>query len=248
MLTKEVEAKEVLDFPYADNPQIYIASISNAILRFAKIPGHFDMVVPQVKNYIENFVFEKQVNAYDITTLKKLNHPKVRRAIVSIFVDAINNLTIVSEKAKLEECRIRASEIKPFPWTKLAIAGQKCILNFTPVDNDFEAKFVKFLDGADDVKTFIKNEARTTNLKIPYIAKDGFLRRYVPDFIVKAENGKMVIETKGREDVDVAPKDMQGKRWAGEASKRTGTQWKFLRIDQKEFEKARYNKLEELTI
>ncbi len=248
MLTKKEEAKEVLEFPYADNPQIYIASIANAVLRFARIPGHFDKVAPQVKEYIAKYLFDRKVDITNLETLKKLNHPKVRGATISIFVDIINNLTIVSEKAKMEERKARASEIKPFPWTKLAVAAQKSVLNFTPVDNDFEAKFVKFLDGADDVDAFIKNETRTMNLKIPYIAQDGFLRRYIPDFIIRTKNGMVIIETKGREDVDVVAKDLQGKRWTEEVSRRTGTKWTFLRVDQKEFEKARYNKLAELTI
>lgn len=248
MLTKKEEAKEVLEFPYADNPQMYIASITNAVLRFAKIPGHFDKVAPQVKEYIAQHLFGKKVDITDLETLKKLNHPKVRGAIVSVFVDAINNLTIVSGEAKLDERKVNASEIKPFPWTKLAVAAQKSVLNFTPVDNDFEAKFVRFLDGASDVDAFIKNETRTINLKIPYIAKDGFLRRYIPDFIVKTKSGMVIVETKGREDVDVAAKDLQGKRWADEVSRRTRTEWTFLRVDQKEFEKARYNKFAELTI
>lgn len=248
MLTKKEEAREILEFPYADNPQMYIASITNAVLRFARIPGHFDKVAPQVKEYIAEHLFDKKVDIANLETLKKLNHPKVRGAIVSVFVDAINNLTIVSEEAKLEERKTRASEIKPFPWTKTAVAAQKSVLNFTPVDNDFEAKFVRFLDGANDVDAFIKNETRTVNLKIPYIAKDGFLRRYIPDFIVKTKSGMVIVETKGREDVDVAAKDLQGKRWADEVSRRTKTEWTFLRVDQKEFEKARYNKFAELTI
>ena len=248
MLTKKEEAKEVLEFPYVGNPQMYMASITNAILRFARIPGHFDKIVPQVKEYIAKYLFDKKAEISSLETLKKLNHPKVRGAIVSTFVDAINNLTIVSEEMKLDERKVLASEIKPFPWTKLAVAAQKSVLNFTPVDNDFEAKFVKFLDGADDVGAFIKNEMRTINLKISYIAKDGFLRRYIPDFIIKAKDGMIIVETKGREDVDVAAKDLQGKRWTKEISKRTGTKWTFLRVDQKEFEKARYSKLAELTI
>ena len=248
MLTKKEETKEVLEFPYADNPQMYIASITNAVLRFARIPGHFDKVAPQVKEYIAKYLFDKKVDIANLETLKKLNHPKVRGAIVSVFVDAINNLTIVSKEAKLEERKARASEIKPFPWTKLTVAAQKSVLNFTPVDNDFEAKFARFLDGADDVEAFIKNETRTINFKIPYIAKDGFLRRYIPDFIVRTKNGMVIMETKGREDVDVAAKDLQGERWAKEVSKRTGVKWTFLRVDQKDFEKTRYNNLAELII
>lgn len=246
MLTKEVESQEILEFPYADNPQVYLASITNAVLRFAKVPGHFDRIVPHVKEYITKFLFGKRVTLSDVETLKKLNHPKVRGAIVSTFVDAINDLTVVTERPRLEECRAKASETKPFPWTKEAVPATRCILNFVPADNDFEAKFARFLNSADDVEAFIKNETRTINLKIPYIAADGFLRQYIPDFIAKGKDGMFLIETKGREDVDVERKDLQGKRWANDVSKRTGMKWVFLRVDQKEFEKTRYKNIEEL--
>ncbi len=89
---------------------------------------------------------------------------------------------------------------------------------------------------------------RYWNLSNDELAKDGFLRRYIPDFIVKTGEAMFVVETKGREDVDVAAKDLQAKRWAKEASKRTNEVWEFLRVDQKEFEKARYSSFEELLV
>ena len=52
-----------------------------------------------------------------------------------------------------------------------------------------------------------------------------------------------IAETKDREDVDVAAKDLQGEHWAEEVSKRTGVKWTFLRVDQKDFEKTKYNNL-----
>jgi len=67
----------------------------------------------------------------------------------------------------------------------------------------------------------------------------------------------IIVEIKGREDVDVAAKDLQGERWAEEVSKRlsacdaqagTEVKWTFLRVDQKDFEKTRYNNLAELMI
>ena len=57
-----------------------------------------------------------------------------------------------------------------------------------------------------------------------------------------------IAETKGREDVDVAAKDLQGEHWTEKVSKRMGVKWTFLRVDQKDFKKTRYNNLAELMI
>jgi len=150
---------------------------------------------------------------------------------------------------KLEERGLHALDVKPFPWTGPVGSAEKSILNTSPLHHThfrFEQKFCLFLDRAPDVVAYIKNETRTINLKIPYIAKDGFLRRYIPDFIVKTRDFMVIVETKGREDVDVKAKDLQGKKWTEEITKRTGIKWIFIRIDQKEFEKIRYKNFYDL--
>jgi|GEM_PF-1760447 len=57
---------------------------------------------------------------------------------------------------------------------------------------------------------------------------------------------KFVIETKGRVDIDVKPKDDRIKRWCDDTSRLTGDSWKFIRINQEEFEKHRFKSIEEL--
>ena len=57
---------------------------------------------------------------------------------------------------------------------------------------------------------------------------------------------KFVIETKGRVDIDVKPKDERIKTWCDGASRLTGDSWKFIRINHEEFEKHRFKSIEEL--
>ncbi|WP_131751112.1 MULTISPECIES: DEAD/DEAH box helicase family protein [Legionella] len=240
MLTKKLESKEILEFPYADQPQVYISSLAYAISKASKMPTHFHEIAPKVKDYVINCLFNIPISLDGLEVLKKLNHPKVRETIISIFVEAINKLVILEEIPILETKYKLSSEIKPFICSKKVIESNKTILNKTPVDNDLEAKFVNFLDAADDVKAFIKNEIRTMNLKISYISHDGYLRYYIPDFIVKYNNGMLVIETKGRIDLDVSLKDRQAERWAKEVSEKTKTSWRYLRINQNQFENSEY--------
>ena len=57
-----------------------------------------------------------------------------------------------------------------------------------------------------------------------------------------------LIETKGREDVEVAHKDRAARLWCENATLLTGTEWRYKKIPQKEFEKLRPDALDDLII
>jgi type III restriction enzyme len=46
-----------------------------------------------------------------------------------------------------------------------------------------------------------------------------------------------LVETKGREDVDVANKDRAAALWCESATRLTGTQWQYVKVPQTEYEK-----------
>ena len=64
------------------------------------------------------------------------------------------------------------------------------------------------------------------------------LRYYEPDFVVTVADGRhYLIETKGREDLDVAHKDRAADLWCENATFLTGTEWRYLLSPEKEFDK-----------
>ena len=73
---------------------------------------------------------------------------------------------------------------------------------------------------------------------IDYVDSVSNLRYYEPDFIaVLTDSTQYLIETKGREDPDVAYKDRAAELWCANATALTGTQWRFVKVPQKEHEK-----------
>ena len=73
------------------------------------------------------------------------------------------------------------------------------------------------------------------------------LRYYKPDFIAVTQNGiHHLIETKGREDVDVSYKDRAAVLWCENATILTGVSWQYLKVPQKEFEKLRPDDFDDL--
>jgi len=55
-----------------------------------------------------------------------------------------------------------------------------------------------------------------------------------------------LIETKGRIDIEVQLKDERAKVWCEDATRLTQRDWRFIRVDQKEFERHYWESLKEL--
>ena len=245
LLTKQVEEEEILTMPFADRPDIYISAITKKIQKYSRVPGQFENIAGITKDYIKNKLFDKSLD-FNENDLKRLNNAKVRVRLIEVFVDRINDLTAVSEDIELVGEELRAINIKPFPWSRDVFEAKKIVLNLTPIENKLEEQFTRLLDNDDDVLAFIKNHQQTLNFRIIYIDTNGFVRGYIPDFIVKTANTNWIIETKGREDVDVKLKDKRAEEWCKQVSKLTGKEWSYKRVDQARFEKGRFTRLEDL--
>jgi type III restriction enzyme len=72
---------------------------------------------------------------------------------------------------------------------------------------------------------------------LEYIAENGALRYYYPDFVVRlSDDSCMLVETKGLRDPDVPFKDKRARRWCRDATRLTGRQWSYMRTDQDAFD------------
>jgi type III restriction enzyme len=104
-------------------------------------------------------------------------------------------------------------------------------------DNAFERDFAKFLESASDVLRFAKLPSRL-GFTIGYADSATNLRYYEPDFVAVDDAGlHYVIETKGREDIDVAHKDRAAVIWCENATLLTDTTWTYVKAPQVEFGK-----------
>ena len=80
-----------------------------------------------------------------------------------------------------------------------------------------------------------------------YRDSSGNLRLYYPDFVLLTDKKQhIIIETKGREDIDVEHKDKRIKLWCEDATNAMGSKWSFIRVDQIDFEKYRFKCVKEL--
>ncbi len=57
-----------------------------------------------------------------------------------------------------------------------------------------------------------------------------------------------LVETKGREDVDVANKDRAATLWCENATRFAGSVWQYVKVPQKEYEKLQPDEFADLAV
>ncbi|MEM3859665.1 MAG: hypothetical protein QW478_09730, partial [Candidatus Micrarchaeaceae archaeon] len=237
--------KRKWDLPVPQNSGSVIAYYTDQILKQLKIGGAFASFYPLVKKYVVEKLFTEKVNLDDPRVLYKLSSPEIQERIIKLFVGIFKDMTFVEREPEMGDF-MKLSDTRPFVWSKLVHPANKCIFNYVPCDNNFEVDFAKFLDRAPDVIAFSKIVSKI-GFFVEYRDSNGNLRLYYPDFLVLTE-GKdhVIIETKGREDVDVKHKDNRTILWCEDATNWTGDKWFFVRVNQEDFEKYRFKNLKEL--
>ena len=116
--------------------------------------------------------------------------------------------------------------------------SRKSVFNRIIGDNHFELKFARFLEDCSDVVSHAKNYL-AVGFKLDYVKADGDISNYYPDFLVKLADGRcVVVETKGREELDLPQKMHRLRQWCDDANAgRPGRSWDFVFVDQESYEK-----------
>ena len=240
LLTQKVDLEQELSFDYTDRYDVYLAAITKAILTKCAASAHFAEVLPKVRRYIEEHLFDRKIDMEDPDTVRKLNALPVREKIRDLFVDAILRLQVMKEPYQLVE-RFQVSKSEPFHTSEPVYAAKKTVFESLPYPkkSGYEKHFMRYLDEEKEVLAYTKVLPRMP-LKIPYHDADGYLRHYIPDFIVKAKNGYYLIETKGEgwdEQTTAQAKAAAAQEWCAKVTELTGEKWTFVKILEGDFER-----------
>jgi len=239
MVTGAIQVERNWNLPVPQDVKSVIAYYTGEILKELRLPNMFADLYPLVEEYIEKKLFDHQVKIEDPRVLFRISQPEVEGKIISIFVDSFKNLTF-TEREPTKFDTIKISETSPFVWTKNVYQAAKCIFNYVPCANKLEVKFSRFLDSANDVKSFVKLVPKI-GFFMEYRDSKGNLRYYYPDFIVRMNDMYVIAETKGEVDEDVPFKDKRARRWCNDAEKVTGKKWQYVRVNQEDFDKYHFD-------
>ncbi|HRI45653.1 MAG TPA: DEAD/DEAH box helicase family protein [Ignavibacteriaceae bacterium] len=233
---KKVGTKQVImeDDEFVSIQEL-LSSLTNKIIKEGKFSAKFNELLKITKKYVKYNAFGKEVNLDSLAVRRTLAKPAVSNKIMLLICQALGEHIKVKTEVKVTNYPINLMELDGFYWKRDHVQLKKTVFNYTPVYNELEKGFAKFLEQAEDVTKFVALAETFTKFNIPYLNKKGSQGLYYPDFIAEQEfkKGKTInwiIETKGFEDENVKYKDAEAENWCKIASKITEKEWRFLKV------------------
>jgi type III restriction enzyme len=211
-----------------------ISYIAREVMKKARLTCDFSAVYPIAESYILQRCFERTIKDIENNHLKlHLSDFSIQQAIIDLLAQKLGELTAEPKAVVFEQYRIKLSEVEPFLWRRKRARCNKTVFNFVALFNNFEEEFALFLDRCVDIESF---SALASIFKIDYLGSNGAIRLYFPDFVavenIKGKKTYWIIETKGREYLDVHKKDEAIEKWCSDVTKVTKENWRYLKVPQ----------------
>ncbi len=240
--TTELDAAGVSDY------RAVVGFFSRVIMKDLRLVSVYDVVYGKVKNFIRDDLFERPVDLEDRNTLRNLSEPAVTKAVIETFKKQINAITLQDKGAAELRGHIKISAMRPFVVKQQTyIDPKKSVFNRIIGDGSLELEFAKFLEQCGDVISYAKNYF-AVGFRLDYVNASGNVANYYPDFLVqKSPNEIYIIETKGREELDVPQKMKRLQQWCKDVNGlQNKVRYDFVYVDEKSFKKYRSHNLAEL--
>lgn len=219
--------------------QSVLAYLATELMHRMRLVGGHDILYGKLKSYITERLFKQAVDIQDLNILRNLSELEPRRHLFERFAEAINDLTLTDVGTTELVSEIRISKTRPVVVNNQEfVQSKKTVFNRIIGDSNLELRFAKFLDEAKDVQSFAKN-TRSVHFFMEYVTATGEISHYYPDFIVRTSPDRVfVIETKGIQDLDVAPKWNRLVQWCEDATENDQQERSFtpLFISQEDFD------------
>lgn len=245
--SEEVSHSTVLDMSLEPTLQAVIGYFCQLIMHDLRLVGGFDILFEKLNQYVSKCLFDKEVHLDDLNILRNLSDERATKAIIENFKSAVNALTVHDKGTTEVRDHIQFRKVRPYLVDNQAYFNpKKSLFNKIIGDSGFELEFAQFLDDCQDIVSFVKN-SKSTYFKIEYRNTDGGIANYYPDFIVKkTEDNIWIIETKGREDLDVPLKWERLVSWCKDASSKTGKNITPVYVFEDHWKKYRPSNFKEL--
>jgi type III restriction enzyme len=247
MLEGEVDHTLLLDGTGPGDYRSVVAFFARQLLKDMRLVGGYDQLYPKVKTFLRDHLFTQPVDLEDPVILRNLSEPEVSKIVFDSFRAAINALTIYEEGSSRIDGFIRLRDTRPFRTDpRRYLQPKKSVFNRIVGEanaDSLELAFAAFLESAPDVQAFGKNYL-AVGFKIEYVKANGELSTYTPDFLVRTTDGNIwIVETKGREEIDLPQKMNRLSQWCEDATEATrddgGPSYNFVYVDQEGFEQHR---------
>jgi len=249
LITDEIVERMKIHLPLLNNGAGAVSYYVKQLEHICRVRSLHGVVAPLLQSYIEELLFEQRTSLYDTATVARLGDSDVTEHIRAVFVPLIRARTTTVEERIARGASQQVSAWKPYQAThnerRPALGAAKTLFNLVPCNRSMEVAMVSFAEKASDVAAFAKN-AGPQCLRIDYLSTGGRLAFYTPDFFIRTAKGECyLVETKGREDLDVPRKARAAVAWCESAST-AESPWHYLYIPEGIFERQTADKVEDL--
>lgn len=249
LITDELVEQMRIKLPLLSDPIGAISFYREELERAVKIKGTHTVLAPLLQRFLEEVLFEEQVEIYDERVVGRLADSDVRSYLQATFIPLLRRKVTRHEARTLTEPPQSITGWKPYQATHSethpAQIADRTPFNLVPCNRQLEVAMSRFLDRAADVGAFAKNQGPQA-LRIDALTAEGRRSLYTPDFLVRRSNGDyLLVETKGRRDSDVAGKARAAAEWCKAASA-AGTKWEYLFVAEELFKAFSGDSVDEL--
>ena len=225
-----------------------IGYFAQTVMKEMRLVSGYDVLFGKIKAFVQTEMFDRTVELEELNTLRNLSEVTATKRLVETFKRAINDLTVREANGAEIRDTIKLSHTRPFVAKDRAhLRPKKSVFNRIMGDNSFELDFAQSLEEWEDVASYAKNYF-AVRFKLDYVNADGDISNYYPDFIVNRSDGSVfVIETKGREELDVPLKMARLKAWCRDVNQlQSVARYDFVYVDQPGFERYKPRSLKDL--
>ena len=238
----------VLDTAGIADYRSVIGYFSQTIMKELRLVSGYDVLYGKVKTFVQDQLFDQTVDLEDPNTLRNLSELAATKTLIETFKRAINALTIQDKGDAEIRDTIKLRQTRPFMTKEQPyLMSNKSVFNRIIGDNHLELLFARFLEDSEDVKSYAKNYF-AVHFKLDYVNADGDISNYYPDFLVKVSDKKVfIVETKGREDLDVPLKMQRLSQWCDDVNgAQSDVVYDFVYVDEDSFGKYKPTSFKEL--
>lgn len=249
LFTNEIVEKMKVQLPLLESGIGAISYYRESLERQTSLRGTHQILAPLIQTFLEDILFKEKVSIFDDKLVSRLSDSDVQEHLRATFVPLILDKTTYKEERRPQADGVSVCSWRPFQVThsenRPTIPVENTPFNLVPCNREFEVGMTTFLSRAPDVQSFCKN-AGPQSLRIDYQSGSGRLAFYTPDFLVRLKDGYYVlVETKGRVDIDVPLKATAAVAWCKAASSKK-VKWEYLYVSQTVFSGITSNKVDDL--
>ena len=237
--TGEMTHTTILDTAGIADYRSVIGYFAQTLMKDLRLVSGYDVLYGKVKAFVQEELFDRPVELETPNTLRNLSELAATKTLIETFKKAINALTVQDKGDAEIRDTIKLRQTRPFVAKDQGyLIPKKSVFNRIIGDSHFELLFASFLEDCSDVVSYAKNYL-AVRFKLDYVKADGDISNYYPDFLVKLSAKRIfIVETKGREDLDVPLKMQRLRQWCEDINRaQADAEYDFAYVDEESFEK-----------